>query len=427
MGKGISHINRRPESQLAEAKSLVRSIGLNPAYTEIIRLQTPKSSTLLGLGKLSSLSDFINSNSIEVVIIDSPLTAIQQRNLERNLNTKVIDRTALILEIFAARARTKEGRLQVELAALTYQRSRLVRSWTHLERQRGGGGFLSGPGETQIESDRRQIDGKIKKIKQSLAQVVKTRKLHRDSRKRVPYPIIALVGYTNAGKSTLFNLLTGSSVKVADQLFATLDPTMRTLKLPCGQKTILSDTVGFVSELPHGLISAFSATLEEVVTADLILHVRDISHPEASSQKSDVIKVLAELGLEEKLENIKIIEVLNKIDCISETRKLKLLKKTSNKDECKQILVSAKSGDGIKNLTDEISTELQKNNKIITACAPLENGALQAWIYEKGEVIERRNDDQFAWLTVKLANKDIARLSSKKDLIIYSNDYFNAK
>ncbi len=295
----------------------------------------------------------------------------------------------------------------------------MVRSWTHLERQRGGFGFLGGPGETQIEADKRQIDVRIKKIKQSLSQVVKTRKLHRSARQRIPYPIIALVGYTNAGKSTLFNQLTGASVKVADQLFATLDPTMRALTLPCGQKCILSDTVGFVSELPHDLISAFRATLEEVVTADIIVHVRDISHIETKNQKLDVMQVLADLGLENKTGNNQIIEVWNKIDCITESTKNTLRSRTYKDSLHRKIMVSATNGEGIRALIDEISLSLQKNKKIITACVPIINGAIQALIHQKGQVLETKSNDEFTWLTVRLQDSDIARISTQKDVIIY--------
>ena len=285
---------------MEEANGLAQAIGLNVLYKEIVRVKQVKPAALVGQGVIERLAEKINLYKIELVIFDTALSPIQQRNLEKKLAVKVIDRTALILEIFGERAQTKEGKLQVELAHLTYQRSRLVRSWTHLERQRGGAGFLGGPGETQIELDRRIIDDKILRIKKDLEKVKQTRQIQRNARKRVPYPIVALVGYTNAGKSTIFNLLSGSNVLAKDLLFATLDPTMRKIKLLSGQEVILSDTVGFISDLPLELIMAFRATLEEVVEADLIVHVRDISSNSAKEQREDVLKVLQSLGIDIK-------------------------------------------------------------------------------------------------------------------------------
>jgi GTP-binding protein HflX len=316
-------------SRSDEAVGLAHAINLDVLHIEIVSMGRQQPSTLFGSGTVARLGALVsgnghegpsNRNGISVAIVNAPLTPVQQRNLERAWQCKVIDRTGLILEIFGERARTREGRLQVELAALNYQRSRLVRSWTHLERQRGGAGFMGGPGETQIETDRRLIGRRITRVKRELKDVARTRRLHRQARRRVPYPVIALVGYTNAGKSTLFNHLTKARVKVEDQLFVTLDPTMRGLDLPSGRTAILSDTVGFISDLPHELVNAFHATLEEVVEADVIIHVRDTTHSESEAQKGDVLEVLRSIGLGDGVEET-LIEVLNKIDLLSVAEK----------------------------------------------------------------------------------------------------------
>src|SRR5438874_4146678 len=304
------------EARLEEATGLARAIDLTVADTLIAPISQIRPATYLGKGKVEEILGLIRGHDIELVVMDCALSPIQQRNLEKAWSTKVLDRTGLILEIFGRRAKTKEGSLQVELAHLKYQRSRLVRSWTHLERQRGGFGFLGGPGETQIETDRRLIGERIAKIKRELTEVARTRGLHRTARKRVPYPVVALVGYTNAGKSTLFNTLTKSEVVAKDLLFATLDPTMRGLKLPDGRNVILSDTVGFIADLPHELIAAFRATLEEVLEADVILHIRDAAHEETEAQRADVLTVLGELGV--RPDDRPVLEVLNKIDLLDE-------------------------------------------------------------------------------------------------------------
>jgi GTP-binding protein HflX len=304
---------RSVEARLEEAVGLAKAIRLDVIRAEIANIARPRPSSLLGSGTVENLGELIGENDVALVVIDAALSPVQQRNLERRWQAKVIDRTGLILEIFGARARTHEGRLQVELAALTYQRSRLVRSWTHLERQRGGFGFLGGPGESQLEIDRRLIGERIAKLKRDLDATRRTRNLHREARRRVPYPVVALVGYTNAGKSTLFNRLTSASVTAGDMLFATLDPTMRRLGLPSGRQIILSDTVGFISDLPTHLVAAFRATLEEVTEADIIVHVRDAHHPDSEAQRNDVLNVLVDLGLDQPVEE-GLIEALNKID-----------------------------------------------------------------------------------------------------------------
>ena len=303
---------RTPEARLAEASGLARAIALNVVQEGLVTLNDIRPATYIGRGKVDEIAGLVKSLTVSVVVMDCPVSPVQQRNLEKAWGTKVIDRTGLILEIFGRRARTREGALQVELAHLTYQKGRLVRSWTHLERQRGGFGFLGGPGETQLEADRRVIEDRIKRIETELDGVKRTRALHRESRKRVPYPIVALVGYTNAGKSTLFNRMTSASVLSADMLFATLDPTLRAVALPHGNRVILSDTVGFISDLPTMLVAAFRATLEEVIEADVILHVRDVSHEDTAAQSHDVEKVLGELGIEAS--DARLIEVWNKID-----------------------------------------------------------------------------------------------------------------
>ncbi|MGB7618143.1 MAG: GTPase HflX, partial [Pseudolabrys sp.] len=314
---------RTPEARLAEAVGLARAIDLTVVEAGLVTLNDIRPATYIGKGKVDEIAGLAKSLSASIVVMDCPVSPVQQRNLEKAWNTKVIDRTGLILEIFGRRARTREGALQVELAHLTYQKSRLVRSWTHLERQRGGFGFLGGPGETQIEADRRVIEDRIARIEAELDKVKRTRKLHRDSRKRVPYPIVALVGYTNAGKSTLFNRMTAASVLSADMLFATLDPTLRAVDLPQGVRIILSDTVGFISDLPTMLVAAFRATLEEVIEADIILHVRDVSHQDSDAQSHDVEKVLTELGI--AASDRRLIEVWNKIDRLDSEGRARLL------------------------------------------------------------------------------------------------------
>src|SRR5215475_12562880 len=320
--RGSSDGGRTPEARLAEAVGLALAINLTVAHAEVVRLSRYTPATLIGSGAVETFKALVEAEAVDLAFIDAPLSPVQQRNLEQAWKCKVIDRTGLILEIFGERARTKEGQLQVELAALSYQRSRLVRSWTHLERQRGGFGFIGGPGESQIEIDRRLIDERIVRIKRDLEDVKRTRALHRRARKRVPFPVVALVGYTNAGKSTLFNRLTQAEVVAKDLLFATLDPTMRGLKLPHGTKAILSDTVGFIADLPTELVAAFRATLEEVLEADLIAHVRDAAHDESEAQKADVLKVLAALGVPE---DRPMVEVLNKIDLLPEEAREGLL------------------------------------------------------------------------------------------------------
>jgi GTP-binding protein HflX len=353
-------LGRTGETRLAEAVGLALAIDLDVRHSEAFVLKQPKPATLIGGGKVQDIKSAVATHEIELVIVDHPLTPVQQRNLEREINAKVIDRTGLILEIFGRRARTREGVLQVELAHLNYQKGRLVRSWTHLERQRGGGGggssFLGGPGETQIETDRRLLQDKIDKLRRELEKVRQTRNLHRSGRKKIPHPVVALVGYTNAGKSTLFNRMTGAEVLAEDMLFATLDPTLRKLELPHGTPAILSDTVGFISELPTHLVAAFRATLEEVTEADLILHVRDISSADTHAQAADVRRILAELGLEDGVGRTPMIEVWNKIDMLDEARRTALGLRAANNPAV--MAVSATSGEGVDTLLDAIESAL---------------------------------------------------------------------
>lgn len=396
---------RAPEGRLAEAVSLAEAIGLVVAFSEIVPLPRPRAGTLFGTGRVEALAAAVADRRLEVVVVDGALSPVQQRNLERSWRCKVIDRTALILDIFAARARTREGRLQVELAALSYQRSRLVRSWTHLERQRGGHGFTGGPGETQIEADRRQIDTRIGRLKSALTGVRRTRGLHRGARRKVPYPIVALVGYTNAGKSTLFNRLTGAATAVRDQLFATLDPTMRGLALPSGLRVILSDTVGFVSDLPHGLVASFRATLEEVVAADLIVHVRDCAHADTTGQRADVVRVLAELGLEGRLRT-DCIEVLNKVDLLDPGRHASLA-------DGGGVALSALAGEGLDALICLIDERLSMARRVVEVRVPYADGATLAWLYRHGEVLNRTERDGAACLRVGLTPADANRLARR--------------
>ena len=396
---------------MEEAVGLAGAIGLEVAYSSIVAIPCIRPATLFGSGKVAEIGATIDANRAAIVIVDGALSPVKQRNLERAWECKVIDRTALILEIFGARARSREGKLQVELAALSYQRSRLVRSWTHLERQRGGFGFLGGPGETQIEADRRQISERIIRLRRALKAVARTRSLHRQARKRVPNPVVALVGYTNAGKSTLFNRLTGAEVDVRDQVFATLDPTMRGLTLPSRRRVILSDTVGFVSELPHDLVAAFRATLEEVGEADLILHVRDISHPESAEQRRDVHAVLVEMGLEQKVK-AGLVEVHNKLDLLSPAERGRL--KAAAGQNGSSVAVSALRGEGLDPLLTLIERELSRNRRIVTLKIGLADGATIAWLYRHGEVLNRSDDEAFAHFRVSLAPADAERLDRRR-------------
>jgi len=378
---------RDTSSRLEEAISLTGALDFEVVGAEIVPIAKLRPSTLFGKGVTERLGLQIKAEEADIVMINGILTPIQQRNLEREWKCKVIDRTGLILEIFADRARTREGRLQVQLALLSYQRSRLVRTWTHLERQRGGRGFLAGPGERQIEIDRRLIGDKLAKLRRELEEVKRTRELHREARRRVPYPIVALVGYTNAGKSTLFNQLTVSEVFAEDMLFATLDPTMRGLILPSGRKVILSDTVGFVSDLPHDLVAAFRATLEEVLEADLIVHVRDASSPETEEQKLDVLEVLKELGLQKAIDGEELVEALNKIDQLEGDDLQAVLEYATRHDNT--IAISAYKGTNCESLLDLIEDRLTEDMPIFELCVPYADGKSLARLYEQGEVLKR--------------------------------------
>lgn len=402
---------RLPEARLDEAVGLAQAIDLDIRHAEVVPVSKRRPATLLGLGAVERLADEVKTREVKVAVVDGHLSPVQQRNLEKAWSCKVIDRTGLILEIFGERARTREGTLQVELAALSYQRSRLVRSWTHLERQRGGFGFLGGPGETQIEADRRMIGDRIVKLKRELEEVKRTRDLHRKARRRVPYPIVALVGYTNAGKSTLFNRLTRADVLAQDMLFATLDPTMRGLTLPSGRKVILSDTVGFVSDLPHELVAAFRATLEEVLEADVVVHVRDVSHPDSQAQAEDVENVLTELGMAETVHN-GLVEALNKIDLLPEGRRDEVINQSSRRPLA--LPLSAVTGDGVPALLDCLDARLSEGRELVDVALPLSDGAGISWLYRHGEVVARRDDETTAFMRVRLDPADAQRLQQRQ-------------
>ena len=413
------------QSRLEEAEGLALAIGLHVVERQHLRVRKPNPATLIGGGQVANIAELVDKQNIELLFVDAALTAIQQRNLEDKTKAKVIDRTGLILEIFGERASTAEGRLQVELAHLDYQQGRLVRSWTHLERQRGGFGFLGGPGETQIESDRRMIRDRMAKLRKELDQVKRTRGLHRARREKAPWPVIALVGYTNAGKSTLFNRLTDSDIFAEDLLFATLDPTMRDISLPGVSKAILSDTVGFVSDLPTQLVAAFRATLEEVIAADIIVHVRDISHPDSEKQKNDVIDILKSLGLvsqtdfEETLADPKewssleevvveeepsvttpILEVWNKSDLLHEDDHQEYEQKS--RDNILFALISAQSGEGIESLNKKLSHLILRNNHIKNISINSANGALLAWVHRNADVMSQTNNENMIEMQISL-------------------------
>lgn len=374
--------------RLAEACGLALAIGVDIAEARVVPVREVRPNLLFGAGQVETIGVECEQHEAELVIVDGALSPIQQRNLEEKLKRKVIDRTGLILEIFGERAATAEGRLQVELAHLDYQQSRLVRSWTHLERQRGGFGFLGGPGETQIEADRRMIRQRMGRLRRELEQVRKTRGLHRERRERAPWPVIALVGYTNAGKSTLFNRVTGAEVMAEDLLFATLDPTMRAIALPGVEKAILSDTVGFISDLPTQLVAAFRATLEEVTAADIILHVRDMANPAHEAQKKQVLAVLADLGVvdgEDGVSNIPILEVWNKLDLVQGEEREDLLAAAEGREDVS--IISALSGDGVEQLLEHVGAMLTSKASELTLNVPASDGRRIAWLYAHGEVL----------------------------------------
>lgn len=402
-----------PQDRLAEARGLAEAIDLEIADAIIVPVANPRPGTLFGPGKVAEITELAAGLKAGLVIIDHAVTPVQQRNLEKAWGAKVLDRTGLILEIFGRRARTREGRLQVELAHLSYQKSRLVRAWTHLERQRGGRGFLGGPGEAQIELDRRMIQERIDAISKELEVVVRTRELHRAGRRRTPYPIVAIVGYTNAGKSTLFNRVTGATVLAKDQVFATLDPTMREVRLKSGRRIILSDTVGFISDLPTMLVAAFRATLEEVIEADLILHVRDISHPETAAQARDVETVLADLGIDTLPAHSHILEVWNKVDLI-EGETLIEAQRAARFDERQPVLVSAVTGQGLDALLSAIDGRLGTGDEIVTVVLPANEGRLVSWLYENSDILERTTDDEGALtLRLRIASEKKGRLTAR--------------
>ncbi|MEL6518415.1 MAG: GTPase HflX [Pseudomonadota bacterium] len=398
---------RDPAAALEEAVALARALpDLDVVGSSVVRLSKAQPGLLFGRGKIEELGQRFKADDIGLVLVDGPVSPVQQRNLEKEWKVKLLDRTGLILEIFADRARTREGVLQVELAALSYQRTRLVRAWTHLERQRGGLGFVGGPGETQIEADRRAIDEAITRLRRQLAKVVKTRALHRAARAKVPYPIVALVGYTNAGKSTLFNRLTGADVMAKDMLFATLDPTMRGVALPDGTDVILSDTVGFISDLPTQLVAAFRATLEEVLAADIVLHVRDIAHPESEEQAQDVRAILGDLGLDE---DVPLLEIWNKIDAVDAEARAPLENRAMRDDGV--LIVSALTGEGLEAFTDTVAERLGGVKRQDVVDLPFSAGRARAWLFDQGVVEAEEQLEQGLRFRVTWTDRQKARFA----------------
>ena len=400
---------RSAEARVEEAEGLAGAIGIDVIAAKPLRVRTVRPATLLGKGQVEEIAELAKANEAKLLIVDSALTPIQQKNLEDEAGTKVIDRTGLILEIFGERAATAEGRLQVELAHLDYQAGRLVRSWTHLERQRGGFGFLGGPGETQIEADRRLIRDRMAKIRRELDQVKRTRGLHRDRRQRAPWPVVALVGYTNAGKSTLFNRLTGEAVFAENLLFATLDPTMRDIRLPGFDKVILSDTVGFVSDLPTELIAAFRATLEEVREADLLVHVRNMAHSDREAQREDVEDVLASLGLAEEGAPPR-IEAWNKVDLLAAEARNRLIEEARRREDV--VPISAVTGEGIDDLRDRVAKCLRTGEQVHEVRLSVSAGEKLAWLHARGEVLEQALDHDQIRLSVRLSPDNWARFQA---------------